>query len=482
MRKIQLLNRLGAVNLSTVFLCCAMVTSLALVACGGGSSPAITPEAVVDTVATAQVLEGEEAKASLLEFVVTLKEPAVQKVLVTYSTSFIDKPTGYAKGGGSCKESGIDFISVVNGLLTINQGEKTGRITVTVCGDVLFEPNESLKITWSSAGASGGTIEGVIINDDAGGQNSTGSKLQLFATTFVGRDVNILTNADEDGALGFSFQKIDTCTKDKVTGLSWQPLPSGGKTYSELAAYVDTVNGASLCGFTDWRVPTANELMNLMDISKTTGMTANADFVVSANAMADQFWALEERVAIGAVDAWMVNTSSNGVASLGSKSIARSVRLVRGDDRINTACNNSDNRFSDHLDGTVNDTRTGLMWKSCPEGYSNNTCTTGKVLPFGSVPSVVTQLDKANSAVDKGYSDWRVPTRNELASIVNRACQNPSIVASIFPANESKPYITSSPSVNAPTTQVWSVDFTDGNVGIDFLSRSYYLRLVRAGQ
>jgi hypothetical protein len=403
-------------------------------------------------------------------------------VLVTYNTSFIDKPTGYAKGGGSCKESGIDFESVVNGSITIIQGEKTGKLTVTVCADVLFEPNESLKITWSSAGASGGTVEGVIINDDAGGLNSTGSKLQLFGTTFVGRDVNTLTNADADGALGFSFQKIDTCTKDKVTGLIWQPLQSGVKTYSDLAAYVDTVNGASLCGFTDWRVPTANELMNLMDISKITRVTANADSVVPADAMSGQFWASEVSVASPTVDAWSVDTDGNGVVAYTNQNKSQNVRLVRGGQLVSTNCGNVDNRFADHLDGTVSDTRTGLMWKSCPEGYLNNACSTGTVLPFGSVASVVTQLGKANSVVDKGYSDWRVPTRNEMASLVNRACRNPSIVSSVFPVNESKPYITSSQSVNAPTAQVWSIDFTEGSVGIDFLSRSYYLRLVRAGQ
>jgi hypothetical protein len=352
----------------------------------------------------------------------------------------------------------------------------------------LFEPNESLKIIWSSAGASGGTVEGVIINDDAGGLNSTGSKLQLFDTTFVGRDVNTLTNADADadGALGFSFQKIDTCIKDKVTGLIWQPLQPGVKTYSELAAYVDTVNrppnGASLCGFTDWRVPTANELMNLMDISKTTDVPANADFVVSADAMAGQFWASEVNFASPTTDAWSVDTDGNGVIAYTNQNKSQNVRLVRGGQLVSTNCGNVDNRFADHLDGTVSDTRTGLMWKSCPEGYLNNACSTGTVLPFGSVASVVTQLGKANSVVDKGYSDWRVPTRNEMASLVNRACRNPSIVSSVFPANESLAYITSSLSVNAPTTQVWSVDFTDGSVGPSLLTRNYYLRLVRAGQ
>ncbi|MDO8319768.1 DUF1566 domain-containing protein [Rhodoferax sp.] len=482
MKHLQLLKRLSLSPLRAASLGSSMAASLALVACGGGGGSApLAPEAVVTSVASAQVLEGA-AQASLLEFVVTLNKPVERGLVVTYSTSSVDKPTGYAKGGDACG-AGVDFIALSNKSVTIAPGSSTGKLTVTVCTEGLFEPNESLKLSWSSEGAAGGSTEGIIINDDVGGLNGTGSTALLTGLTAFGRDTHALTNASADGALGFSFDKAGTCVVDNVTGLSWQKLPAQNKAYADLAAYVTSVNGLALCGYTDWRVPTANELLNLMDTSKTTGITANADYLgVAADAMAGLFWSSEERAAIGAVDAWMVDADSNGVVSFGNKATARNVRLVRGGHPVNAACDNSDNRFVDHVDGTVSDAHTGLMWKSCPEGYSGNTCNTGTVLSFGSVASVVTQLGKANSAADKGYSDWRVPTRNELASLVNRVCSNPAIVGSVFPATESKPYITSSLSVNAPTTQVWSVDFADGNVGLDLLTRSYYLRLVRAGQ
>jgi len=340
-------------------------------------------------------------------------------------------------------------------------------------------------LSWSSPGAAGGSVEGVIINDDPGGLNGTGSTALLPGLTAFGRDTHLLTNSSADGALGFSFDKSGDCVVDKVTGLTWQKLPAQNMKYADLAVYVATVKNSELCGHTDWRVPTANELLNLMDISKTTGNPANADFLDVVNdAMAGLFWSSEERAVPGAVDAWIVDADSNGVISFRSKTpLALNVRLVRGGYRVNAVCDNSDGRFTDNSNGTVSDAHTGLMWKSCPEGYSNNTCNVGTVSSFGSAATVKAQLDKVNNTADKGYSDWRVPTRNELASLVSRACQNPSIVNSVFPATEPMAYITSSQSVNAPLTQVWSVDFADGNVRPDVLpGRNYYLRLVRAGQ
>lgn len=477
-----ILKRLSLSPLRTASLGSAMAASLVLVACGGGGGGTpLAPEAVVTSVASAQVLEGD-AQASLLEFVVTLNKPVERSLVVTYSTSSTDKPTGYAKAGGACG-AGIDYIAITSQPVTIAPGSSTGKLTVTVCPDGVFESNESLKLTWSSLGAPGGTVEGTIINDDAGGLNGTGSTALLSGLTAFGRDTHALTNASADGALGFSFDKSGACVVDKVTGLIWQKSFTPNKVYADLGAYVTSVNGPTLCGRNDWRVPTGNELLNLMDASKTSGITANADYLgVAADAMAGMYWSSEVNAASPTIDAWQVDADSNGVISVDGQNVAKNVRLVSGTP-LGAACSNSDNRFTDHLDGTVSDARTGLMWKQCREGYAGNACTTttGSVSIFGSTASVVAQLNNANIAADKGYSDWRVPTRNELASLVNRACTNSAIVA-VFPANDPFAYITSSLSSNAPATEVWSVDFANGNVRPDLLSRNYYLRLVRAGQ
>ena len=471
----------------------ALMAGFTLVACGGGGGEQVVPEAVVTGVASAkspQLLEGSSADSqdSVFEYEVTLNKAVERSLTLSISsgsTLSAGASTGRAKGGSECVGD-VDFAfpsTVTFAAGSGNPGSASKlKITVKVCKDDVFEPNEAFQLAWASPGSTGGSLEGTIVNDDAGGLNSTGSTSLLTGLTAFGRDTSALTNASADGALGFSFDKSTECVLDKVTGLKWQKLPGKSMTFADLTAYVASVNDLKLCGHKDWRVPTANELLNLMDISKSAASIANADYSgVVSEAMSGTFWSSDERAAIGAVDAWMVDASNNGLFSLGNKTTTRNVRLVRGDQPVTTACDNSNGRFVDLLDGKISDSRTGLMWKKCPEGKTGDACT-GSALQFSSAKSVADQLAQANTTGDKGYSDWRVPTRNELASLVNHACNNPSILGGIFPSNEAKPYITSSLNANNPGTQIWYVDFSEGHVGTNFLTGGYFLRLVRAGQ
>lgn len=102
-------------------------------------------------------------------------------------------------------------------------------------------------------------------------------------------------------------------------------------------------------------------------------------------------------------------------------------------------------RFTDHNDGTVTDSKTGLMWKRCSEGQSwvSGTCT-------GTSPTYRWQqaLQQAqtvnNSGGFAGQTDWRLPNIKELASIVERGCADPSINKIVFPATPSDLFMSSS--------------------------------------
>jgi hypothetical protein len=491
MKNLAPLKHLGFTYLRPVSMGIALAGSLLLNACGGGSTPPSTlpPEAVVVSVELKkEALELSDAiQTSLLEFLVTTDKPVLYDagVVVSFNTSNAGVGPGYAAGGATCKDTvGVekaDYLSETKSQTVIKKGDSSVTIKIRVCPDADFEPNEVLDINWSS-GSLTGTSKGTILNDDAGGLNSTGSTAVLPGLTAFGRDTHPLTNAAADGALGFSFATSGVCVFDKVSGLTWQNLPGVSKTYADLPTYVSQINASNLCGYSDWRLPTVGALLGLMDVGQVANSAANADKPVSSASMSGKFWSSDKLATSNPVDAWVADTDVNGVITFARMTNTNNVRLVRGG-RVPTAtCDNNDGRFTVNTGGTVMDTHTGLMWKTCPEGYTDAMCSAGTVLDINSAAAAVAQLKKANDASDKGYSDWRVPSRNELASLVNLSCRNPAIVQSVFPKNESLAYITSSVDVNAPTTRVWSVDFNDGNVGPDPLTRTYRLRLVRLGQ
>lgn len=116
-------------------------------------------------------------------------------------------------------------------------------------------------------------------------------------------------------------------------------------------------------------------------------------------------------------------------------------------------------RFIISTDGTVTDTRTGLMWMRCSLGqvWNGTTCT-------GSAAQYVwaDALAQADVSTYAGHGDWRLPNVKELVSIVERRCATPAINPEVFPATSSWKYWTSSPSVAGPGNWAVIVAFGQG--------------------
>src|SRR5690606_32812493 len=109
---------------------------------------------------------------------------------------------------------------------------------------------------------------------------------------------------------------------------------------------------------------------------------------------------------------------------------------------------------------------TGLMWKRCAEGqvWAAGSCV-GSTSIFTWQNALQHTADTNLGAAFAGHSDWRVPNIQELQSILEEQCSNPTINAQVFPATSIiTPYWSASPWVGN-SVSAWGVRFDIGIAG-----------------
>jgi hypothetical protein len=278
--------------------------------------------------------------------------------------------------------------------------------------------------------------------------------------------------------------------KDNVTGLTWEnktddgsihdrdneytwydpnPVTNGGNAGTvgngtDTKDFIDALNSASFGGFNDWRLPTAKELSTLVHSDKLYPEPAiNAAYF--QNTMSSYYWS-STTYAGNPVLAWGVYFYY-GVVSYVDKSFNYYVRAVRGGQ--SGAFGNSviPGRMLDNRDGTVTDTKTGLMWQQGEAGDMNWT-------------AALIYCESLNFPPAK-YNDWRLPNRNELQSLVDYSEYGPEIDIVAFPGAASSYYWSSTTDALYPES-AWYVPFGDGYVGSYNKSVNLYVRAVRGGQ
>lgn len=139
----------------------------------------------------------------------------------------------------------------------------------------------------------------------------------------------------------------------------------------------------------------------------------------------------------------------------------------------------------DNKDGSVRDPRNGLIWKRCAEGYefANGVCTgVGRKSKWEDAKLM------AQQSRFLGQSDWRLPTKEELAAVMgtydeckNNDWKNGEYAASKAIVHSSGLYWSSSPYVGKSSV-AWGVNFVNGDGGYGDHDDTGYVRLVRASQ
>ncbi len=120
---------------------------------------------------------------------------------------------------------------------------------------------------------------------------------------------------------------------------------------------------------------------------------------------------------------------------------------------------------------------TGLLWKQCNEGLSGIFCENG----YASIVPWRSALSTAKNSAFSGFTDWRLPNKQELESLIDTRCHSPSINETVFPGAMALPTWTSTSVSNDFATLAWAVDFFDGDsIPIIKYPNSSAVRLVRS--
>ncbi len=268
----------------------------------------------------------------------------------------------------------------------------------------------------------------------------------------------------------------DGTVTDAKTGLTWMRCAMGqtwtGSTCSgEANAYTSgqanaLTGNVTFAGQRDWRLPNIRELQTIVNWSAFDPAIDTAAF---PNMHGSDFWSSTPQVRYS--KAWCVSFysipylgTSNANCILRSNETNHAVRLVRGGESSGALLRitRPTSDYVDHGDGTVTHTPTRLTWKRCAVGqtWTGSTCS-------GEATTYTFEQASALTAGPTyvGQNDWRLPTEEELLSLVDYSIYGPALNRSIFPSLSG--VWSNAPYVNLPGG-AWSVNFIDGDTsGVD---------------
>jgi len=162
-------------------------------------------------------------------------------------------------------------------------------------------------------------------------------------------------------------------------------------------------------------------------------------------------------------------------------------------------------RYQDHGDGTVTDVKTGLQWMRCSQGqeWKGGNCV-GDAARYGwkAAREAAETLNRHGGYA--GYQDWRLPTIEELKTLIycstgqpktwndtKAPCEgkykSPTIDQAAFPNTPAGGWLArgwfwSSSSYAGYPGGAWGVDFGSGYVSYSGKGFDSHVRLVRGGQ
>jgi arylsulfatase A-like enzyme len=261
----------------------------------------------------------------------------------------------------------------------------------------------------------------------------------LNATATFGEDSDYTINAPS-----FTDNSNGTVT-DNVTGLMWQKTDSGEMTWDNARKGATSL---SLAGFTDWRLPTAQEAFSILNHERNPALDPTY-FVNNAGGTPGYWWTSDLFYGDN-TKVWATN-AGGGIGPHPKTSTISAGGALRFHGRyVRGAKPTTGHNYLNNNDGTITDLDTSLMWSQVPASAMNWT----------------SALTYAEGLTTGGFSDWRLPNVKELQSLedIPRATASgttttPCLNRTLFPAATATAYWSATSVKSGTPTQAWLVDF-----------------------
>lgn len=256
-----------------------------------------------------------------------------------------------------------------------------------------------------------------------------------------------------------TLKKNQKIVVDNNTGLQWQQsAPATKYTWEEAKNYCSTLTYA---GYSDWRVPDPEDFLTIIDHSRYAP-SVNTDYFtnMSSSSSSVYYWSSKsyDTYEVHLFNLYYGFIKTNMFDDIDQDS-SLNVVCVRG----NELAKGSFTTSTIGGDIVVTDSTSGLMWQKTLEDFTSYTW--------------VRALKYCENLEYAGYSDWRLPNKNELASLLDYDKSDTHF--SDFPDMEAQDFWSSTTHANS-FGSAWRVDFYDGGVDDDSKSHQLKVRCVRS--
>ena len=255
---------------------------------------------------------------------------------------------------------------------------------------------------------------------------------------------------------------------DNVTCLVWQKtenVPTATSlgvampgTMTDNQGYCAALATAKYAGFDDWRLPTRVEIASLLDLNVKPG-TGDALAPIFGKETTGYYrtsslWYETIANIKGSTYGWIYNMGSGLTSNAYLQTSNANARCVRGNgngEGLMEQAVEPPNHYTIAA-GEVTDNYTGLVWQQV---FSTSAMAWSAAAGYCSGLSL------------NGHA-WRVPSLNELSTLVNEATVSPAIVKTAFPnvvSCGSTTWFWSREQLSGNTTYDWGINFCDGYTG-----------------